>query len=288
MRETTAGPVDRLVALKFPAYLLPHPNKVIWLMHQHRSAYDLWEHPLGYLHPAPRGRMVRDIIRQADGQALGEARAVFTISRNVTGRLRSFSQVESVPLYHPPAHPEAFYCADEIEDYFFFPSRLSSTKRQDLVLRSLAITKSPVRIKFAGLPDRSSDLEELKLFAHELGVESRVEWMAFLSEEKKRDVYAHALAVLFPPLDEDYGYVTLEAMLSSKAVITCIDSGGTTEFVLPRKTGLVTSSATKDLAEAMDLLWEDRPLAKRLGLAGREHYDQLGLSWSRVVKELLA
>src|SRR3954471_4263389 len=127
MRETNAGPVDRLIALKFPAYLLSHPNKVIWLLHQHRSAYDLWEHPLGYLHPAPRGRIIRDIIRQADAAALAEAKAVFSNSRNVAQRLRKFSQVESLPLYHPPGRPEAFFCADESEDYFFFPSRLSPT-----------------------------------------------------------------------------------------------------------------------------------------------------------------
>ena len=35
--------VDRLIALKFPAYLIPHPNKVVWLMHQYRQAYDLWD-----------------------------------------------------------------------------------------------------------------------------------------------------------------------------------------------------------------------------------------------------
>ena len=40
-----------------------------------------------------------------------------------------------------------------------------------------------------------------------------------------------ALGVIFPPLDEDYGYVTLEAMLAAKPVITCTDSGGPLEFV---------------------------------------------------------
>ena len=39
-----------------------------------------------------------------------------------------------------------------------------------------------------------------------------------------------ALAVAYAPLDEDYGYVSLEAMLSSKAVVTCADSGGPRDF----------------------------------------------------------
>src|SRR5882757_2539647 len=35
--------VDRVIGLKFPAYLIPHDNKVVWLMHQFRQAYDLYE-----------------------------------------------------------------------------------------------------------------------------------------------------------------------------------------------------------------------------------------------------
>ena len=54
------------------------------------------------------------------------------------------------------------------------------------------------------------------------------------SHRKSRNAncYAHSLGVIFPAVDEDYGYVTLEAMLSSKPVITCADSGGPLEFVV--------------------------------------------------------
>src|SRR4051794_40443654 len=37
---------DRVIALKFPAYLVPHENKVVWLLHQFRQAYDLWGTPM--------------------------------------------------------------------------------------------------------------------------------------------------------------------------------------------------------------------------------------------------
>jgi hypothetical protein len=56
--EINGVKVDRLIALKFPAYLMPHPNKVVWLMHQHRPAYDLWNNSLGNLHNAVRGVIV--------------------------------------------------------------------------------------------------------------------------------------------------------------------------------------------------------------------------------------
>jgi glycosyltransferase involved in cell wall biosynthesis len=274
--------------LKFPAYLIPHPNKVLWLVHQHRAAYDFWDHPFGDLGASPRGRMVRDIIQRADEQVWNEARAIFTISRNVTRRLRESAGVESTALYHPPANAGDFYSTDTAEDFLFFPSRLSASKRQELVLQALALTRHPVRVRFAGVPDSPPYAEHLQRVAHERGVSARVEWMGFLSEAQKRDIYARAIAVVFPPLDEDYGYVTLEAMLAAKAVITCRDSGGPLEFILPGKTGMITAAKPEDLARAMDAYWSDRLLARRDGGEARRHYDKLGLSWKNVVQALLA
>jgi glycosyltransferase involved in cell wall biosynthesis len=280
--------IDRLIALKFPAYLMPHPNKVVWLIHQHRPAYDLWNNPLGNLHNTARGLIVRDIIRRADAKMCQETKRLFTVSQNVTRRLREFWNVDSTPLYHPPAQADLFYCAGEVGNYIFFPSRISINKRQDLALRALARTRHPVRLKFAGVADDPEYGEQLKRLAREMGVDSRVDWVGFLSEEEKRDTYARAIAVVYPTFDEEYGYITLEAMLASKAVITCDDSGGPLEFVLPDRTGLITPANPDTLAAGMDTLWQDRELAKKFGRAGRDQYDALGLSWTKVVKQLLA
>ena len=58
--------VDRLIGLKFPAYLIPHPNKVVWVLHQHRAAYDLWNYPFEDLNASPRGVLVREAVRRGD------------------------------------------------------------------------------------------------------------------------------------------------------------------------------------------------------------------------------
>jgi glycosyltransferase involved in cell wall biosynthesis len=284
--EIHGSAVDRLIALKFPAYLIPHPNKVVWVLHQHRAAYDLWTYPFEDLSASPRGVLVREAIRRAD-QQLAEAKAVFANSKNIANRLGHFCGINSVPLYHPPPRAESFFCARETGEYFFFPSRFSATKRQSLVLEALALTKEKVKVRFAGLADSPEYGKRLKLLAAKLGVEARVEWLGFVTEEEKRDAYAKAIAVIFPPVDEDYGYITLEAMLSSKAVITCDDSGGPLEFVSHLKTGLVAKPTAAALAEALDQLWQDRDLAAKYGRAGRERYEQMGLSWSEVVRQLL-
>jgi glycosyltransferase involved in cell wall biosynthesis len=279
--------VDRLIGLKFPAYLIPHPNKVVWVLHQHRAAYDLWDYPFEELSASPRGTVVREAIRRAD-QLLAEARAVFANSKNIANRLGHFCGINSTPLYHPPPHAEDFFCADKADDYFFFPSRQSASKRQSLVLEALALTREKVQVRFAGIADSVEYGKRLKQLATKLGVDGRVEWLGQISEREKVENYARSLAVIFPPVDEDYGYITLEAMLSSKPVVTCDDSGGPLEFVAPRKTGLVTKPTAAALAEAMDELWRDRSLAAKLGRSGRETYERLGLSWSEVVKKLLA
>ena len=121
-----------------------------------------------------------------------------------------------------------------------------------------------------------------------LGVGHKVRLLGRISNEEKRAFFAHARCVFFGPHDEDYGYVTLEAMLSSKPVITCTDSGGPLEFVIDRETGLIAEPTPEALAAAFDSLWEDRRQAKAWGEAARTRYDGLNLSWETVVNKLLA
>ena len=120
LTESAGTPVDRVIGLKFPAYFVPHPHKTLWLLHQHRTAYELWDHAIGDLIDFPNGLQIRDAIRQADQQLLPQAKTVFTIARNVSRRLKHYNGIDSIPLYHPPQHAEQFYCA-EAEDFSSFP-----------------------------------------------------------------------------------------------------------------------------------------------------------------------
>jgi glycosyltransferase involved in cell wall biosynthesis len=280
-------PVDVVIGLKFPAYLVPHPNKVLWVLHQYRAAYDLWGEAYGDLIYAPNGVQIRNAIRDADRRLIPEAKGVFANSRNVARRMKEHCGLDSVPLYHPPRGAEKFR-GEPAEDYLFFPSRLGPIKRQSLAVEALARTRHPVRVRFAGSADYPPYEGELKALARRLKVQDRVEWLGQVSEEEKRRLYARAVAVIYPPRDEDFGYVTLEAMLSSKPVLTCTDSGGPLEFVLPHRTGLVAEPTPDGLAAAMDTLWAERRQSEAWGRAGRAHYDGMGITWPKVVRRLLA
>lgn len=288
LSESNGVRIDRLIGLKFPIYLAPHPDKVLWILHQYRSAYDLWDHSEhGDLINHPNGQAVRAAVHYADKRFLPEATAIYANSRNVAERLARYNSIAATPLYHPPAGVERFRSAMAL-DYFFFPSRITPLKRQRMVIEAMVLCREPVRVVFAGAAEVSSYMAELQQRCQEADLGDRVVFKGFTSEAEKLNLYAECLGVIYPPLDEDYGYVTLEAMLSRKPVITTRDSGGPLEFVEHERTGLICAPEAHELAAQMDELWRNRSIAARMGEGGRSLYDALGVSWDRVVEALTA
>ncbi|ARU55002.1 glycosyltransferase, group 1 [Oleiphilus messinensis] len=285
--ESCGDKIDLAIGLRFPAYLIPHPNKVLWILHQYRTAYDLWESPLCDLKHYPNGGEVRAAIETADRALLPEAKAIFSNSQNVSNRLKKYCDIDSTPLYHPPPNAEQFYC-EGAEPYFFYPSRITSTKRQSLVIEALALTQQPVVMYFAGSAEEPDYENKLKQKAAELGVSDRIKWLGRVTDQEKRQFYARSLAVVFPPVDEDYGYITLEAMLSRKAVITLSDSGGPLEFVLPDETGFICEPSAESLANQLDHCWSIQAQLKQIGENGYAHYQAKNINWHTVVESLIS
>lgn len=287
LSESCGRKIDRVIGLKFPAYLIPHPYKVLWILHQHRQAYEQWDHPLSDMIYYGNGHEVRDAIRRADTELIPEARAVFTNSLNVSGRLRRFCGLESTPLYHPPHDANAFYCG-EAQPYFFFPSRINASKRQLLAIQALAHVDGDTRLVFSGESEDDAYYKKLQQEVAALGLGSRVRFLGRVSEKEKLRLYAECLGVLYPPFDEDYGYVTLEGMLASKPVVTCTDSGGPLEFITDKTTGYVAAPEPAAVGEAMVRLASDRPRAAAMGQAARADFLRRNITWDAVVEALLS
>jgi glycosyltransferase involved in cell wall biosynthesis len=287
LTSASGEPIDRVIGLKFPAYLVPHPHKTLWLAHQHRQAYELYDGPHSDLPHFPAGPAVRDTIRNVDVRLPGETRAIYTISGTVSQRLKDYCGVESLPLYHPPRQAERFHCGPD-DGYLYFPSRLNELKRQWLVLEALVHTRRPVRVRFAGRADNPSYGTALKAKAEALGVADRVGWDGEVSEDQKITGYARCRGVVYPPVGEDLGYITLEAMLASKPVVTCRDAGGPLEFVRHEQDGLVAEPTPEGLAAALDGLWAEPERAAAWGRGGRRRYEELEINWPHVVRRLTA
>jgi glycosyltransferase involved in cell wall biosynthesis len=285
--ESNGLRVDAVIALKFPAYLVQHERKIVWLIHQHRSAYELWDHPrFADLSLQEDGPAVRDMVRQADRVALGEAKRIFTNSRNVQARLWGSMRLPSEVLYHPSPPTLALLGAEPTSygDYVFVPGRLEALKRQQMVIEAMRHVKTDVRLVLVGSgPDEQALRDQVRA----AGLESKVSFEIAVSEERLHELYLGALAVHYGPFDEDYGYVTLEGFAAHRPVVTTTDAGGPLEFVTDGETGLVTPPEPRAIAEAFDRLYTDRALARRLGDAGNAVVRERVPGWPDVVARLL-
>ncbi|MBB5401768.1 glycosyltransferase family 4 protein [Paraburkholderia youngii] len=270
--------IDQVISLQFPGYGISHPDHRVWVMHQHRAVYELYD----AAQATAELKQLRAQVIAFDNAALARANLVFANSRRVAERLRDFNRIEATPLYHPPADAESFRCEQALP-YVFFPSRLETLKRQSLLIEAARHMHSPLKILLAGDGGQREVLARL-IEQHDVG--NRVALIGHVTEAEKRAFYARALAVVFPAFDEDYGYITLEAMLSSKPVITCTDSGGPLEFVRDGETGWIEPPDAKALAQRLDWLAQHPRKAADAGVRSLEAYRAANISWRGVIEQL--
>ena len=282
---------DRLIAIRAPSHLLRHPNKVVWFIHHFRGVYDLWGTRYQTVPNTPEGDATRAAIIAADTAGLKEATKLFSNSEVVKERLARFNNVQAEVLYPPLLNPERYHAAG-YEDFLLYVSRLAHHKRQWLAIESLRYTKTPVKVVIAGAPDPDSVAyaNELQHLVKKYKLSDRVTIIPrWIGEDEKLDLYARCRAVLYFPFDEDsYGYPSLEAHHSSKAVLTTTDSGGTRELIEDGQNGFLLPPDPQLIAEAMDALHADAGRARDMGAKGKARVAELGISWDRVADRLLS
>jgi glycosyltransferase involved in cell wall biosynthesis len=282
LSESNHQRIDAVIATKFPTYFVRHPNKIAWLFHQYRAIYDLAGTPYSEFEHTEGDVRLRDTLIGLDRDALGEAKRVFTNSRNTADRLTRYNGISGEPLYHPPPLAGQLK-SGPLGDYVVSAGRLEGNKRVDLVVRALAHVSRAVRLVVVGEGPLRQSLEAT---AADAGVTDRITWTGGISEAALVDLYAGALGVVFPPFDEDYGYITLEAFLSRKPVVTTTDAGGPLEFVENGVTGLVANPSPESIGAAVNQLADNRRFAQSLGDSG---YDRVrAISWDGVVDRLMA
>jgi len=279
LTEANGRPIDAVIATKFPSYAIRHPRKVVWLLHQFRQAWDLDRTELGQFSEAAEDRALRRKVLEFDRVTLGEARAIFTTSSIVAGRLRDSTGLDADVLAPPPA-PLDFHCS-AYEDFILSVNRLDRAKRIDLLIEAAAQTPD-VRVVIAGDgPDR----ERLEQLARDRGLDGRATFAGRVDDAELADLYARCRGVYYAPVDEDYGLVPYEAFLSEKPVITATDAGGPLDIVHDRQTGLVVAPTIEDVARACTWLREHEDDARALGRAGREL--ARAVTWNACIERLL-
>ena len=278
-------PIDQVISLRWPSYAVRHPKHVCWLNHTMREYYDLWESFSTTL--SRKGRVKEGIRRKgmhvADRYLLGRnVSKLFVQSETIRQRLAMWPEVRSQVLY-PPA-PQRNYRCDGYGDYIFMVSRLTRLKRADLLIEALAAPEGAgIHAVIAGEGEQRGHLDAL-IARH--GLTGRVSLVGRLDDAGVLEHLAKCRAVCFPPVQEDYGFVTVEAFASSKAVVTCRDSGGPAELVQDGVQGFVVDPTPTALARALRQLSDDRSLAERMGTAALDAGAKL--NWPDTVRQLTA
>src|SRR5881397_1831985 len=280
LREADGKAIELVIATKFPSYCVRHPNKVVWLLHQFRQAYELDRTELGQFGESAEDRATRRAVQRLDRVALGEARKVFATSRNVAERLERSTGIVPEVMPHPPQ--ELPYRTESYDDFVLSVGRLDRAKRHELLLDALAADSSLRCVIVGDGPDRDR-LEELAR-RHEL--DGRARFAGRVDEEELAALYARCLAVYYAPVDEDFGMVPYEAFLAEKPVVTTNDAGGPLEIVHDRETGVVVAPDPAAIAQACGYLASHLDEAKAWGRAGKSIAERV--TWDACIDALLS
>lgn len=282
LSESNGRPIDLVIASKFPTYFVRHPRKVAWLIHQYRAAYELCGTEYSDFGHTESDVGLRDTLIRLDTEMLSECRAIFSNARNTAARLKKFNGLDATPLYHPSRLAPRLR-AGSYGNYVLSVGRIESVKRVDLIVRAMADVEGDVRLVVAGDGTQRANVERA---ADKAGVSNRVTFLGTVDDTALVSLYADALAVVYPPFDEDFGYVTLESFLARKPVITCRDSGGPIEFVEDGVNGWIRDPSPSAVAAAINDAAHDRARTARLGDAG---YDiARTITWDGVIDRLVS
>jgi glycosyltransferase involved in cell wall biosynthesis len=278
---------DRIIALKFPAYLVRHENKTLWLLHQFRQAYDLYDAGQSHLGRDARGKTLKEAIRRADNACYENAKAIFCNSPVTRDRLKRYNGFDAEVLY-PPLNDGELFTGGEAGDYIFAGGRVSMGKRQHLLIEAMALAPKSVKLVIAGPPESAEHQHKLEALVdqHSLGDRVRFDF-GYLPRAKIAAWANGALACACLPFDEDsLSYVAMEGAAAGKAILTTTDSGGVLGLV-DDETGYVCAPEPQSIAEAMARIHDRRQEALDKGRSARQALAAKGLSWANVLEKLL-
>lgn len=288
VRAFELGNVDHVIALKFPAYLIRHPRKTLWLLHQYRQAYDLFDAGQTNLPIGSLGNDLRALIKNADKECFDESKRIFTNSEVTRQRLLKYNGFDARVLPPPTNDPELF-SGGKVGDYIFAGGRINGMKRQHFLLEAMRQTDKNVKLVIAGPPDTLADAEKLREMVSSLGLEGRVKLdLRFLPREIYANYVNGSAAVACLPFDEDsLSYVAMEAATAAKALITTTDSGGVLGLVKHKETGWVAEPTAASLAKAMRSVFKKPSRTAQYGMAGKALFLSFDINWPQTIVELL-
>jgi glycosyltransferase involved in cell wall biosynthesis len=276
---------DLVISLKYPTWAAHHPYHICYMTHRLRGVYDTyqgpddWEALFRHRPSELGGPWMRRVVHWFDRRALDPHRicAYHAISRTVAARTEYFPPGIAPEVVYPPPLHEAPEPGGQ--QHFLVVGRFDGPKRIELAIEGYLRAASETPLLVVGEGPREGELR-----ARAAG-DPRVRFLGRVDPAELARLYADALAVIYTPYQEDYGYVTIEAFRARTPVITCSDSGGPLEFVRDGETGCVVDPDPDALAQAIARLESERAAAFDMGLNGQAAVREI--TWENVVARIV-
>lgn len=244
---------------------------VIWYAHTpNREAFDLYEWRMSRRTAAERLLYWSFIqpYRVIERETAPRIEHVFANSGNTRQRLLKYLGVNA-EILHPGVDCGDFHCED-YGRFFFYPSRITPEKRFEFAIAAFKQFKKKHRdwkllIAGALMHSRPEHVAYYGRIKKMLGTDGEI--LLNVPNERIADLYARCRAVLYTPVNEDFGIVPLEAFASCKPVIAA-NEGGPREVIQNGENGFLVSAAA-EMAQRMGYLAANRNEAERMGKNGR-------------------
>ncbi len=264
-------------------------ERVLWYCHTPpREVYDLYETRMqnrSYKDKLIYAALVGTYKVIAKG-ITKKIEEVATNSRTTNERIKKYYGRDATVI-NPGIDYESFHNAGDSK-YFLYPSRIVVNKRQEYVINAFSqFVKRTKDMKhklvIAGTlskdPEHQKYFEKLKTMSKGLNVVFKTN----INDKQLRNLYSSSTAVLFSAINEDYGFIPIESMASSKPIIS-VNEGGPRETIINNKTGFLTNSPS-EMAEKMAILAGDKRLAESMGKEGRKLVEK-NYSWGAFFERL--
>lgn len=161
--------------------------------------------------------------------AIHQMDQVLVNSDNVKNRLKKYTGIDSVVVY-PPVATSKFECLGD-SGYYLSTARLAYGKRVDVIVRA-----------FLAMPEISlvilSDGSERVMLEKIANNAENIKFVGWQSDEEIRQWIGKSRAVIYIPVDEDFGMSPVEAMAAGKPVIG-VAEGGLLETIQEEQTGIL-------------------------------------------------
>lgn len=223
----------------FPATALSLRNKnVVWYCHTPpRLFYDLKDYELKKVNVLlrPFAMLYVTVMRTIDKSLVKKIPIIIANSKNVQTRIKKFYHVDSRVIY-----PGVAVKKTEIrfEKFLLSVSRLFPEKRVDVAVQAMKY-RPEYKLFVVGDGPAKKSIEKI-IARNKL---NNVFLLGDVSEEKLSYLYRNCLAVVYIPIDEDFGLIPIEANSHGKMVIGARE-GGLKETIIHGETGLLIDNPT--------------------------------------------